>query len=134
MKNWITGIAASVLALGLAACNAPAEPKKDPETGKPEQVEKKSAMTAQQVYKKSMEVSAEQKSMHAKMDIEQSIEMPSEELDMNSKIKMDMDMVIDPMEMYQKMTWTWVNKVRWISKCTWRRPDFSCMIPIQASG
>jgi hypothetical protein len=104
MKNWMKGLAVGVLALGLAACNDTAEPKKDPETGKPEQVENKSEMTAQEVYKKSMEVSDEQKSMHAKMDIEQSIKMPSEELDMNSNIKMDLDMVIDPMEMYQKMT------------------------------
>ena len=104
MKNWMKGLAVGVLALGLSACNDTAEPKKDPETGKPEQVENKSEMTAQEVYKKSMEVSDEQKSMHAKMDIEQSIKMPSEELDMNSNIKMDMDMVIDPMEMYQKMT------------------------------
>lgn len=34
MKNWIKGMAVGVLALGLAACNAPAEPKTDTETGK----------------------------------------------------------------------------------------------------
>lgn len=104
MKNWMKGIAIGILAFGLAACNETAAPKEDPETGKPEEVEKESTMTAQEVYQKAMEVSEEQKSMHAKMDIDQSINVPSEEFEMDSKIKMDMDMIIDPVEMYQKMT------------------------------
>ena len=104
MRNWMKGIAISIFALGLAACNETAEPKADADTGKPEQVEEKSSLTAQEVYQKSLEVSEEQKSMHAKMDIDQSIKVPSQEFEMNSKIKMDMDMIIDPVEMYQKMT------------------------------
>ena len=41
--------------------------------------------------------------MHAKMDIDQLIKVPSQELEMDSKIKMDMDMVMEPLSMYQKM-------------------------------
>ena len=37
------------------------------------------------------------------MDIDQLIKVPSQELEMNSKIKMDMDMVMEPLSMYQKM-------------------------------
>ena len=103
MKNWIKGMAVGVLALGLAACNAPAEPKKDAETGKPVEVEKPSTLTAQEVYEKTLAVSDEQTSMHAKMNIDQLVELPSEEFTMNNKIKLDMDMVIDPLAMYQKM-------------------------------
>ncbi len=103
MKNWIKGMAAGVLALGLAACNAPAEPKTDTETGKKVELEKPSGLTAQEVFDKATEASAQQKSMKAAMNINQLIEIPSQDLTMNSKIKMDMDMVVDPLTMYQKM-------------------------------
>ncbi len=103
MKNWIKGIAAGILVLGLSACSMTAETKTDPDTGKKEEISNKSKMTAQEVYEKSMAVSKEQKSMHAKMDIDQLIKVPSQELEMDSKIKMDMDMVMEPLSMYQKM-------------------------------
>ncbi|CAM3222552.1 DUF6612 domain-containing protein [Filibacter tadaridae] len=104
MKNWIKGIAAGVLVLGLSACNTTAEPKKDPETGKKVEVQNESKMTAQEVYEKVIAASEEQKSMHAKMDIDQAIEVPSEDFNMTSTIKMDMDMIVDPLAMYQKMS------------------------------
>ena len=103
MKNWIKGIAAGILVLGLSACSMTAETKTVPDTGKKEEINNKSKMTAQEVYVKSMAVSKEQKSMHAKMDIDQLIKVPSQELEMDSKIKMDMDMVMEPLSMYQKM-------------------------------
>ncbi|MER2088274.1 MAG: DUF6612 family protein [Sporosarcina sp.] len=103
MKNWIKGFAAGVLVLGLGACGNTAEPKTDSETGKKEEVANESKLTAQEVYEKAMAVSDEQKSMHAKMDIDQLIKMPSQEFEMDSKIKMDMDMVMEPLSMYQKM-------------------------------
>jgi hypothetical protein len=103
MKNWIKGIAAGVFALGLAACNAPAEPKTDTETGKQVEADKLSKMTALEVFEKAMTASEEQTSMHAAMNIAQLIEIPGQDLTMNSKIKMDMDMIIDPLSMYQKM-------------------------------
>ncbi|MFJ7935050.1 DUF6612 family protein [Sporosarcina sp. NPDC096371] len=103
MKNWFKGIAVGILALGLVACSAPAEPAKDPETGKKVEVQNKSTMTAQQVYDKSVEASVAQKSMHAKMNVDQLLELPAQDFTMNSKIKMDMDMIMDPLAMYQKM-------------------------------
>ncbi|WP_203248192.1 DUF6612 family protein [Sporosarcina beigongshangi] len=103
MKNWIKGMAVGVLALGLAACNTPAEPKTDAETGKKVELEEPSGLTAQEVFEKATEASAEQVSMHATMNINQLMEIPGQEGTMNSKIKMDMDMVVDPLAMYQKM-------------------------------
>ncbi|WP_342514201.1 DUF6612 family protein [Sporosarcina sp. FSL K6-1522] len=103
MKNWMKGLAAGVLVLGLAACGETAEPKTDPETGKKAEIKNESKMTAQEVFKKSVEASADQKSMHAQMDIDQLLEVPSQDLKMNSKIKMDMDMIVEPLSMYQKM-------------------------------
>lgn len=104
MKKWLQGIGIGALALGLAACGSAAEPKTDPETGKKVEVTNKSDMTAQEVYSKAMEVSAEQKSMHAVMDIEQNMSIPSEDMNLDSKIKMDMDMVVDPMAIHQTMS------------------------------
>ena len=103
MKNWLKGVAAGVLALGLAACNAPAEPKTDTETGKQVEAENLSKMTAQEVFEKATAASGEQTSMSADMNIAQLIEIPGQDLTMNSKIKMDMDMIVDPLSMYQKM-------------------------------
>ena len=97
------GIATGILVLGLGACSTTAEPKTDPDTGKKVEVQNKSEMTAQEVYEKAMAVSEEQKSMHAKMDIDQLIKVPSQDIEMNSKIKMDMEMVMEPLSMYQKM-------------------------------
>lgn len=104
MKKWLQGIGIGALALGLAACGSAAEPKTDPETGKKVEVTNKSDMTAQEVYSKAMEVSAEQKSMHAVMDIEQNMSIPSEDMNLDSKIKMDMDMIVDPMAIHQTMS------------------------------
>lgn len=103
MKNWMKGIATAILVLGLGACSTTAETKTDQETGKKVKIENKSKLTVQEVYEKAMAVSEEQKSMHAQMTIDQVIKVPSQELEMDSKIKMDMDMVIEPLSIYQKI-------------------------------
>ena len=54
LKSWIKGIAAGILVLGLSACSMTAETKTDPDTGKKEEINNKSKMTAQEVYEKSM--------------------------------------------------------------------------------
>lgn len=104
MNKWLKGMAAGVLALGLAACGSTAEPKTDSETGEKANVTNKSEMTAQEVYNKAMSVSEEQKNMHAVVDVDQKISVPSEDFEMDSKIKMDMDMIVEPLSMYQKMS------------------------------
>jgi len=113
LKNWLKGLAIVMLALALSACNStatpktetPADPDTNEETGKEanEKADEQSELTAMEVYEKAMEASEDLKSMHAKMDIQQKIEVPSEDLKMDSKIKMDMDMVMEPLAMYQKM-------------------------------
>ncbi|MEK3936751.1 DUF6612 family protein [Sporosarcina sp. FSL W7-1349] len=115
MKNWLKGLAIVMLALALSACNSTATPKTetpaDPEPNTNEETDKEaneeadeqSELTAMEVYEKAMEASEDLKSMHAKMDIQQKIEVPSEDLKMDSKIKMDMDMIMEPLAMYQKM-------------------------------
>ena len=103
MKNWMKGLATGILVLGLGACSTTAETKTDLDTGKKVEIENKSKVTAQEVYKKTIAVAEEQKSMHAKMEIDQLIKVPSQELEMISKIKMDMDMIMEPLSMYQKM-------------------------------
>ncbi|MFS0577409.1 DUF6612 family protein [Sporosarcina sp. 179-K 3D1 HS] len=114
MKNWLKGLAIVMLALALSACNSTATPKtetpadSEPNTNeetdtKNEEVDQQSDLTAMEVYQKAMEASEDMKSMHAKMDIQQKIEVPSEDMKMDSKIKMDLDMIIEPVAMYQKM-------------------------------
>ncbi len=104
MKNWMKGLAGGIMVFGLAACSEPAELKTDTETGKKVEVEKESKMTAQEVYDKATLVAKDQKSMHAEMDIDQAIEIPSQELNMDSTTKMSVDMIVEPLAMYQQMT------------------------------
>ena len=103
MKKWLQGIGIGALALGLAACGSAAEPKTDSATGEKVEVTNKSNMTAQEVYSKAMAVSDEVKSMHAVMDIDQTMTIPGQDMTLDSKINMDMDMIMEPMAMYQKM-------------------------------
>lgn len=103
MKSWIKGMAAGVLVLGLAACNAPAEPKTDTETGKKAELENPSELTAQEVFDKATAASVGLTSMHATINIDQLLEFSSQDLIVNGKIKTDMDMIIDPIAMYQKL-------------------------------
>lgn len=117
MKKWLKGLAIVMLALALSACNSKEEPKTetaaDPEpntneetakeTQKEEEAKEQEELTPMEVYKKAMKASEEMKSMHARMNIQQKIDVPSEELSMDSKITMDMDMILEPLAMYQKM-------------------------------
>ena len=103
MKKWLQGIGIGALALGLAACGSAAEPKTDSATGEKVEVTNKSNMTAQEIYSKAMAVSDEVKSMHAVMDIDQTMTIPGQDMTLDSKINMDMDMIMEPMAMYQKM-------------------------------
>lgn len=103
MKNWKKGVAAGILVLGLAACNAPAELKTDPETGEKVEIEKESTMTAQQVYEKTVEALKGQTSMHARVGIFQKIDVPAKDFTMGTKVQANSDIIINPLTIYQKM-------------------------------
>ena len=98
MKKWTTLLAASVLTLGLAACNSTATPTS--ETSEKETSE----LTLQQVYEKSLEQSESIASLSALIDMEQLIEIPSQGVSMNTTSDMTMDIIVDPISAYQKGT------------------------------
>lgn len=97
MKNWVKGLAVGILAFGLAACSDTADVKPGTDDSK------KSELTIKEVFEKAQTASEKIESMHANMDIEMSVSSPGAGLDMDSKIKVDMDMIQDPLAMYQEM-------------------------------
>lgn len=103
MRSWLKVLTVGVLAFGLSACNSTATPKTDPKTGEKAEIENKSEMTVQQVFKKAAAVANEQKSMHTTMKLKQSINIPSQEMTMDSETEIVGDMVFDPLNMYLKM-------------------------------
>ncbi|QBP39955.1 DUF6612 family protein [Paenisporosarcina antarctica] len=98
MNKWKTLMVASVLTLGLAACNSTATPTS--ETAK----DKTSELTLKQVFEKSLAQSESIKSLNADIEMAQFIEVPSQNVEMNTETKMTMDMLVDPLSMYQKGT------------------------------
>lgn len=98
MKKWSMLLAVTTLSLGLVACNDTATPTPDTKT------EQMSNLTLQDVFKKSMEQSESIKSLSANINMTQLIEVPSQEISMETTSKMDMDMVIEPLSLYQKGT------------------------------
>ena len=108
MKKWLKGLTIGFLALGLAACADTGEVKPNTEnanTSEPsvESEEVKTELTIEEVLVKAQANSEKLESMHAKMDIKQSMSIPSLEQEMNSDIQMDMDIVQEPLQMYQVM-------------------------------
>ncbi|MFJ5770644.1 DUF6612 family protein [Psychrobacillus sp. NPDC093180] len=100
MKKWTTLIAVATLSLGLAACNETAKPAEKTE------VTKKSELTLQEVYDKSIAASEELKSVRAVMDLNQKMNIPNEENELEISSKMDMEYIVEPMQMHQKGTST----------------------------
>lgn len=98
MKKWKTLMVASVLTLGLAACNSTATPTS--ETAE----DKKSELTLKQVFDKSLAQSESIKSLNADIEMSQVVEVPSQNVEMDTETKMTMDMFVDPLSIYQKGT------------------------------
>ncbi|MEI4770786.1 DUF6612 family protein [Psychrobacillus sp. FJAT-51614] len=98
MKKWTTLLAVATLTLGLAACNETAAPANDKE------VAKKSELTLQEVYDKSMAVSEELKSVKAKIDMKQTMQLPGQDVNLDINSLMDMDYIIDPIQIHQTGT------------------------------
>lgn len=91
---------ASLLSFSLVACNSTATP-----TSKTSE-ENTSELTLEQVFKKSLAQSETVKSLSASLDMSQLIEMPSQAVSMNSTSNMTMDMMVEPLSVYQKGTTT----------------------------
>ena len=98
MKKWSMLLAVTTLSFGLVACNETATPTSDTKK------EQTSNLTLQEVFNKSMEQSESINSLSANIDMTQLIEVPSQEISMETTSKMDMDMVIEPLSLYQKGT------------------------------
>ncbi len=98
MKKWSILLAVTTLSFGLVACNDIATPTPGTKT------EQSSNLTLQDVFKKSMEQSESIQSLSANIDMTQLIEVPSQEISMETTSKMNMDMVIEPLSLYQKGT------------------------------
>lgn len=98
MKKWSMLLAVTTLSFGLVACNETATPTSNTKD------EQTSNLTLQEVFNKSLEQSESIKSLSAKIDMTQLIEVPSQEISMETNSKMDMDMVIEPLSLYQKGT------------------------------
>lgn len=97
MKKWMKGFAIGFLALGLAACSDTADVKPGTDESK------KSDLTIGEVFEKAQAASEKVESMHADMDIKQNISAPDLGSDMDSTIKLDMDLIQEPLEMHQVM-------------------------------
>lgn len=95
MRNWIKGLGIALLALGLAACSNPAEVQRGSDESK------KSDLTVAEVFEKAQAASEKLESMHAEMNINQKSSSAELGIDVDSKIKLNMDMVLDPLETYQ---------------------------------
>ncbi|MFX3674976.1 MAG: DUF6612 family protein [Paenisporosarcina sp.] len=98
MKKWMMLMFVLVIVLGLAGCNETATPST--ETSK----ENTSDLTLKEVFAKSLEQAEKVKSLRASIDMSQVVDIPAQEISMETSSKMDMDMEIEPLGLYQKGT------------------------------
>lgn len=101
MKKWLSGFAIGFLVLLLAACGDATEKPADVKPGT--DAKNKSDLTVEEVFNKAQAASENIKSMHTDMDIEQTISAPEFGGEMESTIKLQMDLIQDPLAMYQTM-------------------------------
>lgn len=93
---------AGLLVLFLAACGDVAE--EPAETTADTKEENKSELTLEEVFTKAQEVAENINSSHTKMDIAQEFSAPGTEDTIESTIQLEMDMIEEPLAMYQQMT------------------------------
>lgn len=84
-----------ILTIGLVGCGNKAEPVDGTKK------EKVSELTAEEVYKKALAAAEKINSAELTMDIKQKINIPSEDIAIDSTTKMDAQMILDPLAMYQ---------------------------------
>lgn len=109
MNNWTKGAAATLLAFTLSACGTSSEPESTVEaegdTRKKTEVSEKEAVTAENIFKKSMEASESMNSMHADLAVTQNLKITGEEeLSMKNDLSITIDIMNEPEGLHQKVT------------------------------
>ncbi|MDG5473560.1 hypothetical protein P6709_17610 [Jeotgalibacillus sp. ET6] len=99
-KKWTIGLTSASLALVLAACSDTA----DPVDGTDEN--ESSDLTLEEVYEKSVQAGEDISSMEAVIQMNQNLTIPGEEMEMKTNSTIDMDMVLEPLALYQKVETT----------------------------
>ncbi|MGD7044353.1 DUF6612 family protein [Jeotgalibacillus proteolyticus] len=99
-KKWTIGLTSASLALVLAACSDTA----DPVDGSDEN--ENSDLTLEEVYEKSVQAGEDISSMEAVIQMDQNLTIPSEEMEMKTASTIEMDMVLEPLALYQKVETT----------------------------
>ncbi|WP_052477149.1 DUF6612 family protein [Jeotgalibacillus campisalis] len=99
-KKWTIGLTSASLALVLAACSDPAEPV----DGSNEK--ENSDLTLEQVFNKSVQAGEDLTSMEAVIQMNQNLTLPGEEMELTTESTIEMDMVLEPMALYQKVETT----------------------------
>ena len=83
MKKWIFSCVLVLLTVSLVACNSE---------------------NAQEVFTRAMEVSEEMDSAEVSMDMNQFLSSPNDSMELEMESKMEAEMILDPIAMYQKGT------------------------------
>lgn len=96
MKKFLFSLVSILFVFSLAACNQKADPV-DSKT------KDKKGLTLQEVFEKTTDASKDIKSLHADMELNQKINIPGQSEPMDTKSNINVDMVLDPMTMHQKM-------------------------------
>ncbi|PPA71744.1 DUF6612 family protein [Jeotgalibacillus proteolyticus] len=110
MNKWKLGIGAASLALILAACQDTAQPV-DGEEGNTDSdsnsdESSNSELTLEEVFAKSIEAGEDVNSMKAEMTLDQDMTIPNEDLTVTTASDIQMDMVMEPLGLYQESVTT----------------------------
>ncbi|MBL5767956.1 hypothetical protein B5V88_09800 [Heyndrickxia sporothermodurans] len=98
MKKLLISLVSVMFIFSLAACSETADPVDS--KVKPQ---KKDSLTLKEVFEKTTDASKNLKSVHMDMDLKQEMTAPSQPTPMNINSNMSIDMVLNPLAMYQKM-------------------------------
>ncbi|QQZ10544.1 DUF6612 family protein [Heyndrickxia vini] len=98
MKKLLISLVSVMFLFTLAACSETADP-----VNSKVKTKKKDSLTLQEVFDKTTDASKNLKSVHMDMDLKQAITSPGQPTPMNINSNMSIDMVLNPLAMYQKM-------------------------------
>ncbi|MFO1444257.1 hypothetical protein KDN24_13785 [Bacillus sp. Bva_UNVM-123] len=107
MKKNLSYLIGLLLVFMLAACGQTAKPVNESANNNGESNSKsESKLTLEEVLEKSTAASENLKSFSVKMEMTQNISSSEDEMNMDTHSSIDMDVVMDPMAFYQKMSMT----------------------------